>query len=47
MTDMIEDMLEIAVDPLFPAPYSLKINTNYAQVPEDILKDNKFQLIFD
>lgn len=44
---MMEHMIQIAVDPLFPPPYTSKVNTNYLQVPENMFKENKFELIFD
>jgi hypothetical protein len=45
---MMEHVVQIAVDPLFPPPpLSTKINTKYTSIPENILQDNKFELIFD
>ena len=44
---MLENVLRIAVDPIFPPPNSSKINTKHKVIPEAIMENNKFELIFD
>lgn len=44
---MIENIIRIAVDPVFPPPNSSKINTKHKTIPENVLENNKFELIFD
>ena len=40
---MLENVLRIAVDPIFPPPTSSKINTKHKFIPEGILDNNKFE----
>jgi len=44
---MIENVIRVAVDPIFPPPNSSKINTKHKTIPQEVLENNKFELIFD
>ena len=47
MSDMIEHMLQIAVDPVFPPPTNKSVKNHYLTLPCNIMKNNRFRLIFD
>lgn len=48
LNSMMEHVVQVAVDPLFPPPpISPKLNTKYTTIPQSILEENRFELIFD
>jgi hypothetical protein len=43
---MLENMVRLVVDPIFPPPYSESIkNTKYS--PGNVIEQNKFTLVYD
>ena len=47
LENMMEHVIQIAVDPLFPPPRLEKLKTQYLRIPENVMKENIFELIFD
>lgn len=44
---LIDNALRIAVDPLFPPPFTTWKNSKRYMIPDNIFLSNKFELIFD